>query len=225
MASLADQVQFGDERRRMVSEQLVGRKIVDRRLIEAMRTIPRHLFVLPEVRHLAYKDGPLPIGSHQTISQPYIVALMTQLLHLQGDEKVLEIGTGSGYQAAILGKLARQVYTVERVAFLAKIAAKTIRVLEYTNVMVFVGDGSRGLPAYRPFDRIIITAAAPRIAQPVLNQLTDGGRLVVPVGGAKGQMLQRWHCRGEKFVKEEITPVTFVPLRGRLGWGEKDWKG
>jgi len=211
-------------RHQMVAEQLATRDITDSRVLEAMREIPRHLFVPEEHRHLAYADGPLPIGENQTISQPYIVALMTQLLELKGGETVLEIGTGSGYQAAILGKLARQVYTIERHEALAQQAASILHELGCTNIVVMTGDGSRGLLAHAPFDAITITAAAPRVLPMLLDQLSEGGHLILPVGGEKGQMLERWTRHGGRFRREEIAPVAFVPLRGKLGWQEKEWK-
>jgi len=215
---------FEAERQRMVEEQLVLRGIRDERLLDALREVPRHEFVLPEFRHLAYSDGPLPIGEDQTISQPYIVALMTELLDLQGDEAVLEIGTGSGYQAAVLSILAREVYTVERHLVLAERAALTLNELGYRNVHVITGDGSRGLPAHGPYGGIIATAAAPRVPQVLLDQLADGGVLVIPVGGFRGQILQRWTRQEEDYIEEKIAPVAFVPMRGRWGWGEEEWQ-
>jgi len=211
-------------RHRMVAEQLADRGITDPRLLEAMADVPRHLFVPEEHRHLAYADGPLPIGEDQTISQPFIVALMTQLLELKGDETVLEVGTGSGYQAAILSKLARQVFTIERHDSLARQAAQTVYELGYTNLIVMTGDGSRGLLAHGPFDGILITAATPRVPSLLLEQLAEDGRLVLPTGGEQGQMLERWTRRGNRYRREEITPVAFVPLRGKLGWKEQEWK-
>ncbi len=211
-------------RDQMVAEQLASRGITDPRVLQAMSEVPRHLFVPEEYREKAYTDGPLPIGEDQTISQPYIVALMTQLLHLKGDETVLEIGTGSGYQAAILGKLARQVYTIERFDPLARHAARTLHALDYTNLVVMTGDGSRGLLAHGPFDSILITAATPRVPLIILEQLTEGGHLVLPLGGEKGQMLERWTRHGNHYHHEDIAPVAFVPLRGKLGWQEKEWR-
>jgi len=215
---------YTSSRQQMIAEQLMERGITDVRVLQAMATVPREHFVPEEHRHLAYADGPLPIGEDQTISQPFIVALMTQLLRLKGDEIVLEIGTGSGYQAAILAQLAKQVFTIERHDSLAQQAAKTIHELGYENLVVMAGDGSRGLLAHGPFDGIIITAAAPKVPPGLLEQLTDGGCLVLPTGGAKGQVLERWTRRGDRFKHEKITPVSFVPLRGKLGWQEKEWK-
>lgn len=171
---------------------------------------------------MAYADGPLPIGSGQTISQPYIVALMTQLLELKGNEKVLEIGTGSGYQAAILAYLASEVHTVERHADLARLAARILRDLDLKNVVVHVGDGSRGLFEFAPYDGILVTAGSPQVPPPLFDQLADGGRLVIPVGGRTGQYLERWRRSGTRVESEELTPVAFVPLRGEFGWQEKD---
>ncbi len=215
---------FERERIRMVEEQLRRRGLRDPRLLKAMLTVPRHRFVPPEHRHLAYVDGPLPIGAGQTISQPYIVALMTQLLLLQGDETVLEIGTGSGYQAAILAELARQVHTIERHAELAERAKLILRELGYQNVHVHIGDGSLGLAEFAPYQGILVTAAAPKAPAALLEQLEDGGRLVIPVGGQWGQMLERWTRHGDQFDQEEFVPVAFVPLRGEAGWKEDRWE-
>lgn len=208
------------ERARMVREQLEGRDIADGRLLEAMRAIPRHLFVPDEFRHLAYRDGPLPIGADQTISQPYIVALMTQLLQLTGEECVLEVGTGSGYQTAILARLARQVFSLERVPELAALAARLLHELGRDNVEIHVGDGTQGLPDQAPFDAILVTAAAPSVPPPLKAQLAPGGRLVAPVGERDGQFLERWRRRGDAWHIERIAPVMFVPLIGRYGWSD-----
>lgn len=216
-----EETDYEFERQRMVNQQLIQRDITDPRVLEAMRRVPRHHFVPPEHRFLAYADGPLPIGNDQTISQPYIVALMTQMLQLNGDEKVLEIGTGSGYQAAVLAHLARAVHTVERFADLAREAVQKLRALELENVFVHVGDGSRGWPPEAPYAAMIVTAAAPRVPQALLKQLAVGGRLVIPVGGRSGQYLQRWARREEdNFEREILTPVAFVPLIGEEGWKE-----
>lgn len=211
------------ERERMVAEQIKRRGIHDKALLDALHNTPRHLFVPDEHRHLAYMDGPLPIGIGQTISQPYIVALMTELLMLKGDENVLEIGTGSGYQAAILSHLARQVHTIERHIELAARARRVLKELAISNVTVYVQDGSLGLAEQAPFQAILVTAAAPDAPQPLLDQLDDGGRLVIPVGGQWGQFLQRWQRHGFKFKKEVLAPVAFVPLRGEKGWHEDNW--
>ena len=218
-----DETQYADLRRRMVSDQIISRGVHDERVIEALRRVPRHWFVPEEYAHIAYSDGPLPIGNGQTISQPYIVALMTELLELEGDEIVLEVGTGSGYQAALLAHLAHQVHTIERHEALAENAEKLLLKLGLRNVAVHVGDGSLGLPKYAPYQGIMVTAAAPGVPQPLCDQLADGGRLVIPEGGAGGQTLRRWRKRGSEFTPEYITPVAFVPLRGQHGWKDDSW--
>ncbi len=215
---MTEDEEFARERARMVEDQLLGRDITDRRVLEAMGSVPRHAFVPPEMTHLAYADAPLPIGFRQTISQPYIVALMTQLCHLRGGETVLEVGTGSGYQAAILARLARQVYTLERIPELAQGAKKVITRLGIRNVEVVECDGSLGLPEHAPYQAIIVSAAAPRPPQPLKEQLADGGSLVLPVGGREGQTLERWRRKGDDFSRERITGVAFVPLLGDHGW-------
>ncbi len=205
-------------RERMVREQIEARGVRDPRVLDAMRRVPRHLFVPAEYRDAAYSDGPLPIGYGQTISQPFIVAYMTALLHLKGDEKVLEIGTGSGYQAAVLAHLAHEVHTVERIPALADRAEALLRRLGLTNVTVHRGDGTLGLPAYAPYDAILVTAAAPKVPQSLLDQLADGGRLVIPVGGHGLQHLERWTRLGEEFRRQVLDAVAFVPLIGEEGW-------
>jgi protein-L-isoaspartate(D-aspartate) O-methyltransferase len=202
----------------MVESQLVRRGIKDRRVLDAMRQVPRHLFVPKDTRGLAYCDGPLPIGQGQTISQPYIVALMTELLELTGQEKVLELGTGSGYQAAILSRLVRQVYSVERHAALAEQAEKVFAQLGYDNIVISVGDGTLGWPEHSPYEAIIVTAAAPDVPQPLMEQLADGGRLVAPVGSRWSQVLAKVKRQGETLTKEHLTAVAFVPLVGKYGW-------
>lgn len=209
---------YASEREYMVESQIVRRGVRDMRVLEAMRDVPRHVFVAPEYRYLAYTDGPLPIGNGQTISQPYIVALMSELLALRGDEKVLEVGTGSGYQAAILAHLAGEVHSIERYANLAQYAAGILQDLRLENVQVHTGDGSKGLPEHAPYAGIIVTAAAPNIPRPLLDQLEDGGRLVIPVGSRGGQVLERWVRHGERYDYESIIPVAFVPLVGEQGW-------
>ncbi|HVN55164.1 MAG TPA: protein-L-isoaspartate(D-aspartate) O-methyltransferase [Anaerolineaceae bacterium] len=216
---------FFDLRQKMVAEQIEARGIRDPRVLEAMRQVPRHRFVNSENWDHAYADGPLPTGFGQTISQPYIVALMTSLLHLQGSEKVLEIGTGSGYQAAILALLAREVFTVELYPELAERAEEVLRELGASNVRVIVADGSGGLPDLAPFQGILTTAAAPQVPLPLLEQLDLHGRLVIPVGDSQGQDLQVWEREPESgYELHQIAPVAFVPLRGTYGWKESEWK-
>lgn len=211
---------YEKERKHMVESQLARRGIKAKRVLEAMRQVPRHLFIPEDMRSLAYCDGPLPIGHGQTISQPYIVALMTELLELTGQEKVLEIGTGSGYQAAILSRLARQVYSLERHAALAQQAEKVLAQLGYDNVVVRVGNGTLGWPEHSPYEAIIITAAAPEVPQPLPDQLADGGRLVAPVGSHWSQVLVKVRRQGDLLIRERLTAVAFVPLVGEYGWKE-----
>jgi protein-L-isoaspartate(D-aspartate) O-methyltransferase len=220
---MVKETSYESERQRMVVEQFLSRDITDKRVLDAMRKVPRHIFVPEEHRHLAYSDCPLPIGSNQTISQPYIVALMTQMLELKGHETVLEIGTGSGYQAAVLALMAREVYTVERHESLAKRALEAIKELDIKNVSLQVGDGTRGWPEHAPYDAILATAAAPKVPQPLLDQLVDGGRLIIPVGGRIGQYLERWFREGAKFHHEQTVAVAFVPLLGEYGWKDDSW--
>jgi protein-L-isoaspartate(D-aspartate) O-methyltransferase len=217
------QLSFEEQRRRMVEVQLIKRNIHDPRLLQAMVKVPRHRFVPPEDEHLAYSDGPLPIGNGQTISQPYVVALMVELLGLQGDEKVLEIGTGSGYQAAILGHLAKEVHTVEIHEELAHRAEITINELGLANVHIHHADGSAGLREHGPYEGILVSAAAPKAPKSLLAQLTEGGMMVLPVGSRKGQKLQRWVRGAQGYDHEEQTHVSFVPLRGEFGWQPKAW--
>jgi protein-L-isoaspartate(D-aspartate) O-methyltransferase len=215
---MVEQENYESARKRMVDEQISRRGIRDARVLAALRRIPRHIFVPQEHRHLAYVDAPLPIGHRQTISQPYIVALMTELLGLQGEENVLEIGTGSGYQAAVLACLAKEVYTLERIPELAEEARERLRQLELLNVHIEVGDGSLGWTAQAPYHGIIVTAAAPSVPAPLKEQLADGGSLVLPVGGQAGQVLEHWRREGDAFIREHVAPVAFVPLLGRYGW-------
>ncbi len=206
--------------RRQMVEQIARRGLREPRLLAAFERVPRHLFVPREHWPWAYADGPLPIGFGQTISQPYVVALMTDLLHLKGDERVLEVGTGSGYQAAILAHLAAVVHTVEFLPELAARAEKVLRELALDNVSCHVGDGSLGWPQAAPYDAILVAAAAPNVPPPLLDQLADGGRLVIPVGGRGFQSLEVWERRGDVFEREASIAVAFVPLRGEHGWGK-----
>ena len=206
-------IDYASARERMVREQIEARGITDARALAAMRSVPRHEFVPEAVRVAAYEDGPLPIGHQQTISQPYIVALMSELAHLRPDSRVLEVGTGSGYQAAVLAELAHDVYSIEIVAPLAAAAAATLRRLGYARVHVRQGDGYRGWPETAPFDAILVTAAPEELPAPLLEQLAPGGRLVIPVGG-ESQELQV-HRRTEHGVTvERVAPVRFVPMTG-----------
>lgn len=216
--------EFAGQREYMVREQIERRGIHDPLVLTAMRNIPRHEFVPVDQHHYAYSDGALGIEMGQTISQPYIVALMTELLQLTGDEKVLEVGTGSGYQAAILAQVAAQVHTIERHAPLAESAQQKLISLGVTNVQVHVGDGTLGLLEQAPFQAIMVTAAAPKTPKSLLDQLCDGGRLVIPVGGKYSQRLEVWQREGSKFEQQTITAVAFVPLMGDEGWKEKDWQ-
>ncbi len=202
----------------MVQNQLVSRGIKDSRVLDAMRRVPRHLFVENSAQENAYDDMALPLSMGQTISQPYMVAIMTELLDLQGDEKVLEIGTGSGYQAAILAELSKEVFTIERISLLAEDAKQRLHSLNYDNVHVKVGDGTLGWPDASPFDRIIITAAAPKIPDPLMEQLATGGILVIPVGSRYSQQLLRIRKSAEGMIQEYHTPCVFVPLIGEHGW-------
>lgn len=218
---LMDDIQ---QRMDMVTYQIEGRGIVEPRLVAVLRRIPRHRFVPAGFQAYAYEDRPLPIGFGQTISQPYIVALMTDLLHLKGQENVLEVGTGSGYQAAILAGLARQVHTIERQAELAEQARLVLEALEIRNVCIHHQDGSGGLPECAPYQGILVTAAAPHIPPPLLEQLAVGGRLVIPVGGHSGQALEVWERTSHGIDQVTIAPVAFVPLRGAYGWSEEEWR-
>ncbi len=212
---------YAELRERMVAVQLKNRDITDPRVLGAMRVVPRHLFVPADLQHLAYRDGPLPIGREQTISQPYIVALMSQCLMLSGHETVLEIGTGSGYQTAVLCELCAQVYSLERDQLLADQAATRLTDLGYENVEIYVGDGSQGLPDMAPYDAILVSAAAPAIPGPLRSQLADGGRLVLPVGDRDHQVLERVWRTGETWHIERLVSVMFVLLYGRYGFGER----
>jgi protein-L-isoaspartate(D-aspartate) O-methyltransferase len=205
-------------RQRMVKDQIVWRGVSEPRLLAVMEEVPRHRFVDVADLAWAYADGPLPIGAMQTMSQPYIVAFMTDQLQLGGTETVLEVGSGCGYQAAVLGRMAARVHTIELIPELAALARKNLALLGYDNVEVHVGDGSIGWADASPYDAILVAAAAPKVPQPLLDQLKDGGRLVVPVGAGGHQTLECWKRNGEKFESRECLEVSFVPLKGKFGW-------
>ncbi len=205
----------------MVEEQLRRRGISDSRVLEAMGKVPRHLFVHNDYRDSAYEDRPLPIGEGQTISQPYIVALMTQSLGLHGREKVLEVGTGSGYQTAVLSELAQKIFTIERIPALFVRARKVLEELGYSNISFLSGDGSRGWPEEAPFDGIIVTAGSPDVPPTLKSQLADGGRLVIPTGPRYTQTLYKLTRKGDRFTEEDVTGCVFVPLVGDYGWREE----
>ncbi|MEK7324086.1 MAG: protein-L-isoaspartate(D-aspartate) O-methyltransferase [Chloroflexota bacterium] len=209
---------FAVKRAQMVRKQLRWRGITDRRVLEVMGELPREQFVPPEYQSDAYEDRPLPIGCDQTISQPYMVALMTQTLHLAGGEVVLEIGTGSGYQTAVLAGLAQYVYSVEKYPELAFLAQRTLRELNIANVEIMVGDGSLGWAERAPFDAIIVTAAAPLMPHPLIEQLRPEGRIVIPIGSQYDQELEFWERAGGTWRIRRLAPVRFVPLVGEAGW-------
>ena len=205
-------------RARMVRTQIEGRGVRDPRVLDAMRTVPRHVFVPPDKQSCAYDDRPLEVGFGQTISQPYMVAAMTELLELTPKDRVLEIGTGSGYQCAILASLAREVVSVERVERLAETARARLDELEYANVTVVVADGTLGCPEMAPFDAILVTAGAPYVPHALEQQLAGGGRLLCPAGDRSMQRLVKVVRHGDKLVTSEHTRCVFVPLIGENGW-------
>jgi len=213
------QIDFAAARERMIRTQIEARGITDKKILKAFDKVERHQFVDSSLWNEAYIDSPLPIGEGQTISQPYIVALMTDVLDLERDDKVLEIGTGSGYQAAILGELVDSVFTIEIVEPLGLIARERLEKLGYKNIFVYIGDGYRGWPEHAPFDAIIVTCAPEEIPQPLIDQLTDGGRMVIPVGSS-WQELVLVEKRGDKISRSNIAPVRFVPMTGE-SQGEK----
>jgi len=202
----------------MVKEQLEARGISNPRLLEAFRHVPRHLFVEEALQNQAYEDYPLPIGDGQTISQPYMVALMIDALRLTGKEKILEIGTGSGYQTALLAELAEEVFSIERIPTLAHRAISTLNRMKYFNVTIRIGDGTFGWPEKAPFDGIIVSAGAPEIPEVLKGQLAPGGRLVIPVGSRSVQNLFRVTHTPNGFKTENLGGCTFVKLVGRYGW-------
>jgi protein-L-isoaspartate(D-aspartate) O-methyltransferase len=207
-----------EERQRMVERQIEERGIRNPRVLAAMREIPRHVFIPPPYDQSAYDDNPLPIGNGQTISQPYIVALMTELLRPEPSDNVLEIGAGSGYQAAILSLLVRRLTTMERIPPVAILARNNLTSLGIQNVDVIEGDGTQGYPQNAPYDGIIVTAATPEIPRPLTDQLAEGGRLVAPVGGRDVQELITLEKQGDRMIHDSHGGVRFVPLIGRYGW-------
>jgi len=217
---IRDNTELQEQRESMVRDQLRPRGIEDQRVIDAFLKVPRHEFIPEKFINQAYSDFPLPIGSDQTISQPYMVALMTELLQLKPTDKVLEVGTGSGYQAAILAELSSRVYSVDRISALADRASEVLKGLGYSNIDISVSDGSCGLKDKAPFDAIIVTCGAPSIPEPLKEQLSDGGRLVVPVGDSFSQKLFCVKRSADDFKIEEKTSCIFVPLIGKHGWDD-----
>lgn len=213
---------FTHERKRMVEQHLRARDISDEKVLSVMGHLARERFVSPASQFMAYNDFPIPIGKGQTISQPYMIALMTQMLDLQGDEKVLEIGTGSGYQAAILGKLAKKVITIEREKELVARARKNLLTQGLSNVKIVLGDGTEGYMYNAPFDRIIVTAGSEKVPRPLLDQLSIGGKMVIPLGGRALQhitLIEKKKIDGEiKIVEKKGIDCRFVPLRGKHAW-------
>ncbi len=218
MPSPSKDVDFEALRRRMVEQQLKARGISDAAVLRAMQQVPREVFVPEEYCYDAYKDGPLPIGSGQTISQPYIVALMTELLSLGPRDRVLEIGTGSGYQAAVLHSITSNVYSIERLSSLAQQAERVLSSIGCGAVTIRTGDGSLGWPEEAPFDAIIVTSGAPEIPEPLKAQLSDGGRLVIPAGTRQSQTLYRVKRNHDEFTITTHSGCVFVPLIGTCGW-------
>ncbi|MBU0461923.1 MAG: protein-L-isoaspartate(D-aspartate) O-methyltransferase [Nanoarchaeota archaeon] len=213
---------WAEKRKAMVEFQLIERGIKDVRVLEAMQTVPRHEFIPKEFISESYADHPLPVGEGQTISQPYMVALMTEALELKGKEKVLEVGTGSGYQAALLGKLARRVITIEKKEPLAEKAREALKKLGYENVEVVVEDGTEGYKKEAPFDAIIVTGGAPDIPSPLVDQLKEGGRIVIPIGNYWLQTLYKIKKVKGQFLKQELCDCMFVPLIGKFGWKREE---
>jgi protein-L-isoaspartate(D-aspartate) O-methyltransferase len=211
---------FNVSRERMVKNQLIARGIKDKRVLQAMGKIPRHLFIEDALYGEAYNDHPVPIGEKQTISQPYIVALMTEALELKGDENTLEIGTGSGYQTAILAELSSRVYTIERIKSLLGNARKLLSQLGYDNILFKAFDGTLGWKEYAPFDAIMVTAGAPQLTKPLIDQLADNGRMIIPVGDRYSQELLKVVRKGSEFKQESLGGCRFVNLIGAYGWSD-----
>jgi protein-L-isoaspartate(D-aspartate) O-methyltransferase len=206
-------------RERMIRDQLLSRGIKDEKILDAFRKVSRHRFVDPALRQDAYSDFPLSIGNGQTISQPYIVALMVQLLEIKRSDNVLEIGTGSGYETAILAELADKVFSIERIDILANKARRVLEELGYKGIIIKVGDGTLGWQEFAPFDKIVVTASAEKVPAPLLEQIKEGGRLVIPVGPRFTQTLMLLEKTGKGYITEKgICGCTFVPLIGRYGW-------
>jgi protein-L-isoaspartate(D-aspartate) O-methyltransferase len=213
-----DEGRYARERERMVEEQLAARGVTDPRVLAVLRSVPRHRFVQEALRDRAYGDHPLPIGEEQTISQPFIVGLMSALLELTGQEKVLEVGTGSGYQTAVLAELARRVCSIERLPRLAERARATLEAQGYDNVWVRVGNGTLGWPDLAPFDRIIVTAGGPTVPPPLVQQLAEGGRMILPVGSADNQVLTIVENVGGEIRQRTQGECKFVKLVGKYAW-------
>ena len=213
-------IDYTETRRRMVKEQIEARGVNDQRVLKAMEKVPRHLFVPGALLDQAYDDTPLTIGHKQTISQPYTVAFMTEALELKGNERVLEVGAGSGYQTAVLAELAKEVFSVERIPELAEQARQRLQEMGYKNVRIIVGDGTLGLKANEPFDAIIVTASGPELPTPFIEQLAEGGRLVIPVGERSSQNMYRVRKQHGEVIKDYLGPFRFVELVGKFGYKE-----
>ena len=209
------QSEFGSQRKKMVNEQIIARGIKDKKVINALLEVPRHEFIPEIYRKMAYNDHPVPIGYEQTISQPYIVAFMTEALMLKSDDRVLEVGTGSGYQAAVLSKIAREVYSIEIIEQLGLRAAATLERLKFNNVHVIIGDGYNGFSEKMPYDAIIITAAPGKIPEPLIEQLKDGGRMIIPVGNLYQDLILIEKKDG-RISRKKLIPVRFVPMTGKV---------
>lgn len=206
---------------KMIREQIIKRGIKNKKVLDALSNVPRHLFVPEKFQHESYEDHPIPLSSGQTISQPYIVALMSDVLHLSGKEKILEIGTGSGYQTAILAELGKEVFTIERYEELTHYAKAVFKKLTYPHVHFFTGDGSKGLEEFSPYDRIVVTAGAPKVPQPLFAQLAEGGKLIIPLGMKFAQGLTLVEKHDGKMTEKSICGCVFVPLVGEFGHSDK----
>ncbi len=211
---------FEDKKRSMIDLQLKSRGIKSSEVLAAMSTVPRESFVATENKNIVYNDCPIPIASGQTISQPYMVAMMTEALNLKSNDKVLEIGTGSGYQTAVLREITTAVYSIERIATLADTARNVLCSLGYDNIVIKVADGTLGWPEEEPFDAIIVTSGSPKVPKILINQLKDSGRMIIPVGTRSHQHIIRITRKNDYFNKEEMLSCVFVPLIGKHGWHE-----